>query len=63
MPTLRIELFPGRSPAVKRELVEALTAETCRVLECPPEAVDIVLVEIPREHWATGGRLWSEAGE
>ncbi|MBS0553628.1 MAG: tautomerase family protein, partial [Proteobacteria bacterium] len=30
MPTMHIELFEGRSPEKKRELVEALTRETCR---------------------------------
>jgi 4-oxalocrotonate tautomerase len=62
MPTMHIELFEGRSPEKKRELVEALTKETCRVLECEPGAVDIVLTDIKRENWATGGVLWPERG-
>ncbi|MBS0345449.1 MAG: 4-oxalocrotonate tautomerase [Proteobacteria bacterium] len=60
MPTLHIELFEGRTPAEKRELVEALTRETCRVLGCEPSAVDILFVDVKRENWATGGVLWSE---
>jgi len=60
MPTLRVELFEGRSADQKRELVAALTEATVRVLDCSPEAVDIVLSDIPRAHWATGGVLWSE---
>jgi 4-oxalocrotonate tautomerase len=60
MPTLHIELFEGRSPEKKRELVTALTRETCQVLDCDPGAVDIILVEVKREHWATGGVMWSE---
>ena len=61
MPTMHIELFAGRSPEQKRELVEALTRETCRVLGCDPGAVDIILIDVERKNWATGGRLWSEA--
>lgn len=61
MPTLHIELFAGRSPEKKRELVEALTSETCRVLGCEPEAVDIILTDVERANWATAGKLWSEA--
>ena len=61
MPTMHIELFAGRSPEQKRELVEALTKETCRVLGCDPGAVDIILIDVERKNWATGGRLWSEA--
>jgi len=60
MPTLHIELFEGRTAVEKRELVEALTRETCRVLGCEPSAVDILLVDVKRENWATGGVLWSE---
>lgn len=60
MPTMHIELFEGRSPEKKRELVEAITRETCRVLECDPGSVDIILTDVKREHWATGGVMWSE---
>lgn len=60
MPTLRVELFAGRSAEQKRQLVAALTETTVRVLDCAPDAVDIVLSEVSREHWATGGVLWSE---
>ena len=61
MPTMHIELFAGRTEEQKRELVEALTKETCRVLGCDPGAVDIILIDVERKNWATGGRLWSEA--
>ncbi len=61
MPTMHIELFTGRSKEQKRELVEALTKETCRVLGCEPGGVDIILIDVERENWATGGKLWSEA--
>ena len=60
MPTMHIELFAGRSPEQKRELVEALTTETCRVLGCDPSAVDIILIDVERHNWATGGKMWSE---
>lgn len=60
MPTLHIELFAGRSQEQKRELVAALTKETCRVLGCDPGAVDIILIDVERSQWATGGKLWSE---
>lgn len=60
MPTLRVELFEGRSADQKRDLVAALTEATVRILDCPPDAVDIVLSEVSRAHWATGGVLWSE---
>ncbi|WDD91981.1 4-oxalocrotonate tautomerase [Burkholderia sp. FERM BP-3421] len=61
MPTFRIELFEGRSLDQKRRFVEAITRITCETLDCEPGAVDIVLSEVKREHWATGGRLWCDA--
>jgi 4-oxalocrotonate tautomerase len=61
MPTFHIELFEGRSPEQKRRFVEAITKTTCETLNVEPNSVDIILTEVKRENWATGGRLWSEA--
>jgi 4-oxalocrotonate tautomerase len=60
MPTIHVQLFEGRTPEQKRALVKAVTEATVRTLECPPESVDILIHEIKREHWATGGKLWSD---
>lgn len=63
MPTINIQLFEGRSPEQKRKLVTSITEATCKSLGCDPAAVDIILHEVKRENWATGGRLWSEKGK
>lgn len=60
MPSIHVEMFDGRSPEVKKQLVEAITQAVVDTLKCSPDAVDIVLREVARDHWATGGRLWSE---
>ncbi|HLS41970.1 MAG TPA: 4-oxalocrotonate tautomerase [Paenalcaligenes sp.] len=60
MPSITVKLFEGRDVDTKRELAQALTAESCRVLGCSPEAVDIIFVDVKREDWATAGVLWSE---
>ena len=60
MPTIRIEMFEGRSDEVKQELVRQVTDAVVATLQCSPDAVDIILQEVPKSHWATGGRLWSE---
>ena len=44
MPTIRVELFEGRTVEQKRALAQALTDATVRVLG----------------DWATGGALWSD---
>lgn len=60
MPTFHIEMFEGRTVEQKRELVAALTRETCRVLGCAPSSVDIIIADVRRDNWATAGELWSD---
>ncbi len=60
MPTLRVELFEGRTPEQKAELARELTAACVRVLGGSPDAVDVVFFDIARQNWATGGVLWSD---
>ena len=60
MPSMRIKLFEGRNKEKKSELAEAITRETCRVLGCGPEAVDIIFEDVKKQDWATGGKLWSD---
>ncbi|MBE7942581.1 MULTISPECIES: 4-oxalocrotonate tautomerase [Ramlibacter] len=60
MPTLRVEMLEGRTPEQKRALVQALTQAVVDTLGSKPESVDVLLYDIPRAHWATGGELWSE---
>lgn len=60
MPAFNIRLFEGRTVEQKRELAEAITRETCRVLKCEPSAVDIIFEDVRKHDWATAGKLWSD---
>jgi 4-oxalocrotonate tautomerase len=60
MPTYHIELLEGRSIEQKRKLVQEITRVTVEVLGTSPEAVDIIITDVQRDNWATGGKLWSE---
>ncbi|NCT83502.1 MAG: 4-oxalocrotonate tautomerase [Comamonadaceae bacterium] len=60
MPTLRVELFQGRTPEQKRELAQALTEACVRVLGGSADGVDVLFFDIARHDWATGGVPWSE---
>lgn len=60
MPLIRVEMFPGRSQEQKREFAQAVTREASRILQCDPEAVDIIFAELRKEDWATGGTFWNE---
>jgi len=60
MPTIRVELMEGRTPEQKRNLVKALTQAVVDTLGSKAESVDVLLFDIKRHDWATGGELWSD---
>lgn len=63
MPTIRVELFEGRSPQQKSALAKELTEACVRVLGGSASAVDVLFYDIARQDWATGGVLWSEQAQ
>ena len=60
MPTIRVEMFEGRTAEQKRNLVKALTQACVDTLGSKPESVDVLLFDVKPSDWATGGVLWSE---
>ena len=62
MPTIRVELFAGRTVEQKRALAAALTEATVRTLGGSADSVDILFFDIARQDWATAGTLWSDRG-
>ena len=60
MPTLRVELFAGRTIEQKRALAQALTEATVRILGGSPDAVDVIFQDVQKHDWATAGQLWSD---
>jgi 4-oxalocrotonate tautomerase len=60
MPIIRVEMLEGRSIEQKKELAQALTEATVKILGTSPEAVDVLLFDMPKTDWAKAGVLWSE---
>ncbi|MBB6242474.1 MULTISPECIES: 4-oxalocrotonate tautomerase [unclassified Rhodanobacter] len=60
MPTLHLEMHPGRTLDQKRAFVREVTKTTCETLGCPVESVEILISEVSRELWASGGQLKSD---
>lgn len=56
MPTYHVEMMEGRTVEQKRKLVEEITRVSVEVLGGSPESVDIIITDIKRHDWATGGR-------
>ena len=63
MPTIRIELFEGRTAEQKRALAQEITAACVKVLGGSADGVDILFFDIKRQDWSTGGVLWSDKGQ
>ncbi len=63
MPIVRIEMWPGRTQAQKRELARAITEVVCNAAQTTPEATIVIFQEVAKEDWAQAGRLASEEGE
>jgi 4-oxalocrotonate tautomerase len=60
MPTYHVEMLEGRTLEQKKKLVEAITRVSVEVLGGQAESVDVLITDVKRENWATGGKLWSE---
>lgn len=60
MVVLKVTLLEGRSLEKKRELVQRLTEMAAHLLGEDPEEVRVILYEVPRAHWAVGGRLMAD---
>ena len=63
MPTYHVEMLAGRTIEQKKKLVAEITRVSVEVLGGEPGSVDIIITDIQRENWSTGGKLWSEPRE
>lgn len=56
MPIVTISLWTGRDKEVKKQLIHNVTKTVCDTVKCPPEAVIVVIEDIPKENWGIGGK-------
>ncbi len=56
MPIVRIGLWAGRTPEIKEKLIKEVTKTVCENVGCPPEAVIVIIEDIPKENWGQGGK-------
>jgi len=57
MPILQIELLKGRTVEQKRVLAEKVTQAVSESVDCPKEAVRIIIKEMEYENFAVAGVL------
>jgi 4-oxalocrotonate tautomerase len=60
MPIVRIEMWPGRTPAQKRELARVITDAMVSIAQTTSDATIVIFDDIERANWAQGGKLASE---
>lgn len=59
MPVVQVSVWAGISEENKKKIVEGIT----RVIEeigVPREAITIIIYEVPKTDWASGGQIHSE---
>ena len=56
MPIVNIGIWEGRSIEQKEKLIQNVTKAVCDVVGCPPEAVIVVIEDIPKENWGQSGK-------
>ncbi len=59
MPVVTVEMWEGRTVEQKKQLVEDITSAMVKI-GVPPEAVHIIIKDVPKHNWADGGKLASE---
>ncbi len=61
MPIVRVEMWPGRTPAQKSELARVITDAMVSIAQTTADATIVIFDDVARENWAQGGKLASEA--
>jgi len=60
MPIINIDLWAGRPAEIKDKLIQNVTKTVCDTVGCPPEAVIVVIRDIPKENWGQSGKQASK---
>lgn len=60
MPIVQVEMFKGRTVEQKRAMVEKVTDALVETVNCDREAVKIIIREMEKENYSSGGQLHSD---
>ena len=59
LPVVQVSVWSGITKENKKKLVEGIT-KVIEELGVPREAVEVLIYEVPKSNWASGGQLHSE---
>ncbi|MGL5440602.1 MAG: 2-hydroxymuconate tautomerase [Filifactoraceae bacterium] len=57
MPIVQVEMLKGRTLEQKREMVKKVTTAISESINCPEDAVSIVIREMEKNNYARAGKL------
>ena len=60
MPLVEISMFTGRDDETKERMIREVTEAVVRTSGAPPEAVTVILRDVPRTDWARAGTPYSK---
>ncbi len=60
MPLLQVSIVEGRSAELKEKLIHNLTATVVETLAVKPEAVRVLIQELPKTHWGSAGQSMAQ---
>ena len=56
---ITVEMWEGRTIEQKRQIVQGFTS-VMEKIGVPPQAVHIIIKDVPKHNWGTAGKLASE---
>ncbi len=62
MPMVRIELYKGRTPEQKSACAKEIVRAIQQHLNAPPEATQVVFVDVDKADWLLGAALLPKGG-
>ena len=62
MPLVEISMLAGRSSEAKEKMIQEVTDAVVRTSGAPPEAVTVIIRDVPRTDWARAGVPYSKTG-
>ncbi len=60
MPTIHVEMFPGRTDEQKEKLAQRFTQAFIEEAGAKPESVHVIFCDVSPNNWAIGGKLASK---
>ena len=56
MPLIEVKMWAGHDEESVKTIIEKQTAAMCEAIGCPPEAVRVIVYQVPKSHWGVGGK-------